>query len=181
MEKKNQPSDNILVEEFIELLVTHQNRIYAYILGLLANYNDADDVMQETCRVMWRKFTEFKKGTDFVAWGVKIAFYCVLNFRKSKRLRSKVVFSSEALKWLQEDARAGLRQLDERLRALEHCITKLKERDHELVKMRYDRGIAVKKIAEHLGKTVQSVYQSMTRIQGMLLRCIRLTLSTEGI
>lgn len=41
--------------EFIQLLTTHQSRLYAYILTLVFDPNDADDVLQETNTVLWSK------------------------------------------------------------------------------------------------------------------------------
>ena len=39
-------------KEFVRLLLANQNRIYAFILTLVSNWSDADDVMQETAEVM---------------------------------------------------------------------------------------------------------------------------------
>lgn len=35
-------------EEFVRLLTQHQRRVYAYILGIVPNWNDADEILQET-------------------------------------------------------------------------------------------------------------------------------------
>jgi DNA-directed RNA polymerase specialized sigma24 family protein len=40
--------------------------IYVYILSLVSNTNDADDIMQETAAVLWRKFSEFNPDMAFV-------------------------------------------------------------------------------------------------------------------
>ena len=50
--------------EFVQLLTTHQSRMFAYILSLLGNRTQAEDVMQETNAVLWRKAHEFKLGTN---------------------------------------------------------------------------------------------------------------------
>ena len=41
---------------FLRLFLQNQRRLYAYILTLLPNRADADDVLQETSLVMWDKF-----------------------------------------------------------------------------------------------------------------------------
>ncbi len=56
-------------ERFMRLLLANQQRIYGLILALVPNWNDADDIMQETSAVMWAKFDDYEAGTDFAAWG----------------------------------------------------------------------------------------------------------------
>lgn len=52
-------------EEFTRLLVQNQKRIMGLILALVPNGPDADDILQETCAVLWRRFVEFEPGTNF--------------------------------------------------------------------------------------------------------------------
>src|SRR5262245_63568369 len=72
-------------ERFLRLLLAHQRRIFAYVLALVPHWSDAEDIVQETCAVLWRKFDEFVPGTDFNAWALSIARYQVMNFRKKQR------------------------------------------------------------------------------------------------
>lgn len=53
--------------EFVRLLTGNQRKLYAFILSLLRRPADADDVLQETNMVMWRKCAEFEPGTNFDA------------------------------------------------------------------------------------------------------------------
>jgi RNA polymerase sigma-70 factor (ECF subfamily) len=53
--------------EFLGLLVPNQRRIQAFILTLVPNVADAEDIYQETLSEMWNKFDSFEVGTDFVA------------------------------------------------------------------------------------------------------------------
>ena len=41
--------------EFVQLLTSNQSRLYAYVLSLLGDRTQAEDVMQETNAVLWRK------------------------------------------------------------------------------------------------------------------------------
>jgi len=73
------------VGEFVTLLTAQQARIYAYILSLVPNFNDADDLLQDTTKLMWEKFDDFVLGTDFLAWGKKIAYYQIMDYYRNKR------------------------------------------------------------------------------------------------
>ena len=44
--------------DFLQLLLNNQMRIYAFILSLVRNYDDADDLMQDTANTMWQKYSE---------------------------------------------------------------------------------------------------------------------------
>ena len=76
--------------QFVKLLTACQSRIYAYILSRAPRSADADDILQETAGTMWKKFNEFKTGTDFLAWGLTIARYNVLNYRKNTKKTAPV-------------------------------------------------------------------------------------------
>src|SRR5262249_43469814 len=81
---------------FLRLFLQNERRLYAYILTLLPNRADADDVLQEASLVMWDKFDDENPPADFTAWGCRIAYFKVLDFCK-KRHRSRVVFSQAML------------------------------------------------------------------------------------
>src|SRR3954447_23725953 len=81
---------------FLRLFLQNERRLYAYILTLLPNRADADDVLQEASLVMWDKFDAEQPPIDFAAWGCRIAYFKVLDFCK-KRSRSRVLFSQAML------------------------------------------------------------------------------------
>ena len=68
---------------FLRLFLQNQRRIYAYVLTLLPNRADADDVFQEASLVLWDKFDESSPPDDFAAWGCRIAYFKVLDFYKN--------------------------------------------------------------------------------------------------
>ena len=166
--------------EFLRLLMTHQKRIYAFILSVAPNHQDADDLFQETVLVMWSKFDEFEEGTNFTVWGLTIARYQVLSVRKRHACRG-FLFGQAALELLQKDSESFVQQLDGHLNVLRTCIRKLPPEDHDLIRLRYEDEVAVKIIAERWNQSVQSVYKRLARIHDLLLRCVRRNLRTEGL
>lgn len=50
---------------FLRLFVRHEHEIYAYTLALVPHVHDADDLFQDGMIVMWRKFGQFRLGTNF--------------------------------------------------------------------------------------------------------------------
>ena len=117
-------SDSSKTNEFLRLLMANQKRIYAFILAMVPNHQDADDLFQETVLLMWSKFDSFTQGTSFVAWGCTIARYQILSVRKRHSVRS-IRFSEAAMELLYRESDPFLEQMDSRTQALRTCIGKL--------------------------------------------------------
>jgi len=170
--------DPLQVELFVQLLQANRNRIYAYILGLVTRKNDADDIMQETTIVMWRKFSQFQKGTDFVAWALTIARYQVLNYRK-KIPNSRMVFGETVMANLENEAAEVIKHYDERIDVLKKCVKKLGDNEKRLIFMRYEENCPSRLIAERFGYSIRGINKAIARIHDILLRCIRRNMAAE--
>ena len=72
---------------FCELLTRYQAHIRGYILALVRNREDADDLFQTTSLVLWRRFDTFQAGGNFFAWARRTAEFTVCNFWKTNRSR----------------------------------------------------------------------------------------------
>lgn len=163
---------NANTETFVGLLTANQRKIFAYIMSVIVNVNDSDDIMQETVKLMWKKFDEFRIGSDFLAWATTIAHYHVLEFRKQKR-RNELVLTDDVFTCLQDQAATELQDSDDYLVYLNQCMSKLSTNDLGLVRMRYMNGLTVKQIASQFGRNLTSVYRSIARIQDLLRLCIK--------
>ncbi|MGO9115359.1 MAG: sigma factor, partial [Thermoguttaceae bacterium] len=80
--------------DFVALLATCQRPIFLYAMTLLGNVDDAEEVVQESGLVLWKKFREYRPGTDFIRWACQIARYQSLKVR-ARRLRGPRVFSKD--------------------------------------------------------------------------------------
>ena len=106
------------IEQFVQQLTACQTMLYAYILMLLPSHDDADDVLQETNLVLWRKADEFVDGTEFGAWACRVAHFQVRAWLRDAQ-RDRHVFDPELLgslageaeilvpKWMTAAARCG--------------------------------------------------------------------------
>jgi RNA polymerase sigma-70 factor, ECF subfamily len=166
---------------FLRLFLQNQRRIYAYVLTLLPNRADADDVFQEASLVLWDKFDETAPPDDFAAWGCRIAYFKVLDFCK-RRQRARVLFSQDVLERVAETAleQADALQLDERREALAGCLGKLTERDRGLLAARFADGATVQSTAVRVGRSTDAVYKALARIRQALFECVTRTLATGG-
>jgi RNA polymerase sigma-70 factor, ECF subfamily len=166
------------VQEFMKLFVPNQRHLRTYIRALLPGSPDVDDVFQETSVLLWRKFSEFKPGTNFTAWSFRVAHFVVLNAR-AKRRRSRVTFDQGLVELLAGEMSAMAPELDARAEALNRCLRKLSPTDRDLLRRRYERGATIKSIAQTVGRPIQGLYKAMQRIHDALFNCIQNRLTAE--
>ncbi|MBI1369591.1 MAG: sigma-70 family RNA polymerase sigma factor [Planctomycetes bacterium] len=176
-ETRQNSSHSLDPESFVRLLMANERRVYGFILTLVTNTADADDLMQETSAVLWRKYGAFEQGTDFAAWAMRIARYEVLKFRE--RRGGAAGLSEKVMDSLAEVAQQVAGEADARHEALQGCIQKLGSRDQQVIAMRYDEGATVKHMAARIGLSVFAVYKSLTRIHQQLHDCIERTIARE--
>jgi RNA polymerase sigma-70 factor, ECF subfamily len=156
---------------FVKRLVDAQRGLYAYILQLLPNRTDADDVLQATNLVIWSKREQFIEGSDFAAWAARIAHFEVLTHRKRKA-RGRLCFDDSLIYQLSREAEAGAGQIDATLQMLRKCMEKLSQVDLELIDMQYADGLPPREIARQTGRSPGAVAQATHRIRMSLLKCI---------
>lgn len=161
------------------LLVPNQRRIQAFILTLVPNIPDAEDIYQETLSEMWNKFDSFEMGTDFVAWAVTIAKFKVLTFIRNSK-HSRVHFRANIVESLSSSVHLKLNSLQDHIDALRGCLGKLSERDISLLKLRYENDMTFEKIAQRVGKSAPAIHRMMTIVHAKLALCIRRTLRLEN-
>lgn len=170
---------------FHRLLFRNQNRIYAYVLTLIGNYTDADDVMQETISVMWQKFSEFEASTDFVSWGIAIAHYKILEYRRNKQKNGRICqYNNNLLEQFGFEVKKNNALFDEKFDQLRRCIEKLKDQYITVIKLRFQEDLNPATISNRCGISVSNVYQILSRAYSILISCMnrqQFQESKEGI
>ena len=167
-------------ENFIRAFTQSQRALYLYILPLVGNSSDADEVLQETNLVIWAKWNQFEEGTNFLAWGRAIARLEVFRFRRTRH--QKVTFMEDTLLDLvARRAEVISDETEQRQEALADCLSKLRSKDRELIQMRYAPGVNGDQVANQLGRPANSVYQSLSRIRRTLTECVRHHLAEAGV
>ena len=167
-----QPSD-----EFARLFMAHQDRIYSYIVTLVPNRADADEIFQEVGLVLWQKFADFD-GAHFAAWACRVAYNKVLNYRKNLA-RCPLNFSDEFLELVATEHLAKSELWEERHRALVGCLAKQSDQDQQLIERCYRGDVTTKQVAEELDEPVDTVYKRLARLRKQLYECIDRTLNEE--
>jgi RNA polymerase sigma-70 factor (ECF subfamily) len=172
-------ADETQHEVFVQHLAASTKRLYAFIRTMVLNdENDAEEVFQSTCMAIWRKFDQYDPEGDFGAWACRMAYFEVLRqSEKRKRIR---LMSEQALAALAEAAQPVSDQINERREALADCLKQLPSGDLALIEQRYFDGRKPKQIARELDRSVHAVYRELSRVHGLLLRCVERKLAHEN-
>ncbi|MGH2272539.1 sigma-70 family RNA polymerase sigma factor [Anaerohalosphaeraceae bacterium U12dextr] len=165
-------------EQLVSLLLKYHKRIYGFILTLVPNLSDAEDILQESALVMCRRFREFQSGTSFLAWAITIARNQIYNYRKKHYGHAALQFNEDVTSTLISYASEKIQSMDKRIHALEECLQKLNQNDKKMIEHRYETGARIRDIARQIGRPEQGMYKSMARIHNLLRLCVERTLSS---
>jgi len=168
MESKNIP-DNA---RFIRLYTEIQSKLYFYILAMIHNRSDADDVFQETVVTLWNSFGKYEEGKSFGAWAVGIARNKVFDYLRANK-KNKKLFDDSVYEELSELAQNKSEDVSDRHQILGSCVNKLKESDHKLLTLRYHKSVSIKDISKMTGRSSDSLYKSMARVITQLRKCMK--------
>lgn len=159
-------------ERFVRNLTNCQSSLYAYILSLLPNRNDANDVLQDVNLVMWRRSEEYVEDANFLAWAYKIARYKVLSHHRDRR-RDKHVFDEALFNQLADQAERRARDPDCAAALLDDCVEELPATQRQLIQDRYATGASVQDMASKQGQSAAVLSVTLSRIRHTLLDCVR--------
>lgn len=173
---------------FVTEVTVSQSALAGLAFSLLANRTGAEEVLQETNLVLWKKRAEFEQGTNFKAWAFRVLRFQAMAYLKREKRRSRkevLAFDEDILEKLSTEATTVLDKQGHRVAALRDCLRKLPATDRRLIEGHYlDGGLddsTMEKQAAAIGRSVGAFRQVLYRIRNSLRLCIDKTLSEEGV
>lgn len=158
--------------EFVSKIARYQSALHAYIISLMPGVDGVDDVLQETNLVLWEKRRTFEPGSNFRAWACAIARFSVMGHRRKLARLGFQLFDDDLAEQLATECEAEPEELTERIRALEHCLGHLPEKERALIDFRYFSDSQLEEYAAQCGRPVESLRVSLFRIRAALKKCI---------
>ena len=155
-------SDQILLKSYLsgdeaafEILIRkHKDKVFAFILSKIKNYNLAHDVFQDTFIKVINSLKRGKYNEEgkFVPWVMRIAHNLVIDhFRRQKKTRSIAptddfnIFDVIS----NEEKNAEEEMIDDQISSdVRKLIEELPEDQKEVLKMRYYKDLSFKEISE---------------------------------
>jgi RNA polymerase sigma-70 factor, ECF subfamily len=173
----SQNSDN-RTRQFVSLLGESERRLGSYVLALVPNWCDAEEVLQETRLRLWEQFESYDPSKDFGAWACTVAYYQVLKLR-SHTARSKILFSQETVDRVSAELARVAPKLSPRLSILLTCIEKLSSWQRDLLKRCCMSGDSVAKASAGMNRKVDSTRKVLLRIRRKLHECVEIAMNKE--
>ncbi len=165
---------------FFKLYTGVQPRIYSFLLTLVHNPLDAEELLQETASVLWEQFDKYQEGTNFGAWAIAIAklkaFECL---RQNKKRR--LLLEDKAYRNIAAVAESVAAEPTDHMEALRKCLNKIDESCRSLLAMRYKKNLHIKEISKITHKTPNTLYKTLRRILESLRKCIERNVNREEI
>ena len=164
-------TEDLVPFDFSRKLTALQRSLYAYILTLLPNRTDAEDVLQETNLILCRKANEYDPEGHFQGWAFQIARYQVMaHITKSKR--NRLQFSTDIIETLAAE-QIDTKKLALSQKALQLCYDLLPEHMKQIARLRFREESHLKYIALKVGRPIGSVSATLHRIRINLTNCVR--------
>jgi RNA polymerase sigma-70 factor, ECF subfamily len=169
-------------ETFVQLVVSHQAALRAFVLSMLPGSSHVDDVIQETNAEIWQKRGDFRIGTEFKSWMFTVAKYKVMScWRDQARNKEWAIPEDMLIQLLERAESGGLEDTERKLAALRDCLEKLRPVDRRLILRRYMEESSLGKMAEEFGRASDSLKVSLHRIRVSLRSCIVGKLKIEDV
>lgn len=167
-EKLRQEAQQNITDEIIK----HRSALFAFVFSLTRDLHIAEDVFQDTCRVVCQKAEQFEPGSNFLAWSRAIAFREVKRLSRSKKYSNRAIPTDKiedfAAIWNDEDED----DYAERRSALAECLKMLSKRALKVLVWFYEKQHSCKDIATKHNTTVPAIHMLMKRTREKLKDCI---------
>ncbi len=176
MQKLSKLADDQLVaayakgnnEAFDALLNRHKDRVFSYILHIVKDRDQAEDIFQETFvkAIMTIKQGRYTDSGKFSAWISRIAHNLIIDFYRQEKAENTVSTDSDETDMLNRrdlaeenvEDRLVSEQIQEDVRRI---IEALPESQREVLMMRYYRDMSFKEIAEATNVSINTALGRM--------------------
>lgn len=167
-------------EEYLKLLLGCELEIRAFLGSIIRGPHDCDDLFQEVALTLWKEFHRYDRERPFGAWARGIATMKLRQLWDQNR-RRPALLAAETIQAIADAFDRSEESTSRRAQALEKCLELLPDKSRKLLELRYERALKIEQIAHELQRTLDAVYQSLSRLRVRLQECVDRRISTGGV
>lgn len=163
-----------MMNEPSQPLLLYRDRLMAYLLHLVRDPAEAEDLYQEIAVVVLQTPALLTRKGDVFAYLRGIARHLA-----SGRHRSQLRTSEALRRWTEwaweadkEDDQSESER-ERQVQILRLCLEQVPGNVRRIVELRYHLGLDLKPIAESIGTTLTTVKSALFRVRRQLAQCIR--------
>jgi RNA polymerase sigma-70 factor len=160
-------------DEIYMEITRNRMAIMAVIVAMIPNFNDAEDVFQDTMLEIIRNKDRYDNSRPFLPWAKGIARNMARRYY-AKRARIEEPLVSESLDIL-GDIIAEESEDEYWAKAMERlhiCMGRLSTRNRKLLLLRYGKNLKGNSLARKVGLSDKSIRTTLFRLREFLRKCI---------
>jgi RNA polymerase sigma-70 factor (ECF subfamily) len=154
--------------------------ILGYAYTCARDLSVAEDIVQETLLIAFKKRDQYFPEADFKGWLISIARNVWFRERDRRQMAdrtTRLIEENAALLFSQESS--SEEHWESERRALTGCLQKLDEADQQIIHAHFTENHGYLKISASMKRSLPWVKVRMFRARTALLQCVRLTLAKE--
>jgi RNA polymerase sigma-70 factor, ECF subfamily len=170
---------------FNELVRRYQKCVHSLIYRIVANEDDAADLLQETFVRAYRALNSFRQDASFVTWLYRIASNLSIDLIRSRKTRGSLSLDFEIAEGREPAADESCSPEDVLVRGevsdhVHRAVMGLPDRYRIVIVMRHLQGLRINEIAEALQIPVGTVKTHLYRARELLRQRLGPVLEMEA-
>ncbi|SEM54232.1 RNA polymerase sigma-70 factor, ECF subfamily [Mesobacillus persicus] len=178
MEEERQWIEEVLAgnkQAYAQIINKYKNQLYATILRMTKNPQDAQDLVQEAFIKVYHQLGKYEGKGTFSSWIYRVAInHCMDEFRKKRYKMQQLEISEDQV--VNSNHPEVIFMKKEKNRQLEKLIGTLPEEERIIILLRYVNELSYSEISELVEVPVSSVRNKLHRAKKKL----RETIKREG-
>lgn len=159
-------------DAFALLVQCHQRRVFNLVYRMLQDYEEANEVTQETFLAAWQGLPSFRGDARFSTWLYRIAYNCCLKqleTRKRDRNIQAAVEAEQMLESMDVDARANASlDVQDCQNAVREQLSTLPAKYRVVLVLRHLQEMTYEEMAEILTMPVGTIKTHLFRARNLL-------------
>ncbi|HEV8490924.1 MAG TPA: sigma-70 family RNA polymerase sigma factor [Candidatus Angelobacter sp.] len=155
---------NTAQQEFLSLFLRSEREIFRYVVALVPNTTDAQDIVQQTAMALWEKFDAYDTALPFTPWACRFALNKTRQWIE-RRQRWQALLEKGLAEELAHRREELQPEIEQRLNRLEACVRMLPQAQRALLEGYYYERASVEQLSERSGRTAAATYKMLQRIR----------------
>lgn len=155
-------------EIFEMLLKKEGKKLHNYLLKILRNKEDAEDILQETFVGFYKKIDSINENA-YKSYLFKTAYHKALNHIKKRDKKNKQEFNYTEMEQFQSKE---ISSNEKKNLLVKSALAQLKPEEVLLIELQYFQKMSYKQIARTLDTTVSAVDSKLVRVKKKLIKII---------
>jgi len=151
--------------KFEVLLQNESKKLYNYLLRILRNKEDAEDILQETFIAFYKKMNSIKESS-YTSYLFRTAYHKALSHIKKRDKKNKLVTNYNEMEHFEDTSTKNNEQQN---KLVKEAISQLKPKEALLIDLQYYQKMSYKQIAEVLETTQSAVDSKLVRAKKKLI------------